>query len=298
MTSPESALAAAAAPAAGPAPPAALASPLKPRLMRIVNAWDETPDVRTLQLQPADDGPPIRWRPGQFGEFSVFGAGEAVFTMANSPSRDAFVECGFRALGKVTFALRNLAVDQIIGFRGPYGNSFPVDDWRGRDLVFVGGGIGTVALRAPIQWALDHREDYGSIVILNGARSVADLCYQHEMPEWAQVPGVRVVRTVDPGGETPEWDGEVGLLPAVFERLDLGPGGRTVVTCGPPVMLHFLFQSLGKLGFEPPDVVTTLENKMKCGLGLCGRCNVGRQYVCVDGPVFTWAQLQTMPKDY
>ena len=276
----------------------ALTSPLRPRLMRIVNAWDETPDVRTLQLAPADDGPPVRWLPGQFGEFSVFGAGEAVFTMANSPTRDAFVECGFRALGKVTWALRDLDVGQVIGYRGPYGNSFPVDSWKGRDLVFIGGGIGTVALRAPLQWVLDHRGDFGEILILNGARTVADLCYQQEMPAWAEVPGVRVVRTVDPGGGTPEWDGAVGLLPAVFEQQGVTPANRTVVTCGPPIMLKFLFQSLEKLGFAPQDVVTTLENKMKCGLGLCGRCNVGRQYVCVDGPVFTWAQLQTLPKDY
>ena len=289
--------------AAGPARAAAgttgpLESPLKPRLMRIVEAWDETPDVRSLRLQPVDDGPPVRWLPGQFGEFSVFGAGEAVFTMANSPTRGEFVECGFRALGKVTWALRDLAVGQVIGYRGPYGNSFPVDSWRGKDLVFIGGGIGTVALRAPLQWVLDHRGDFGEIVVLNGARSVADLCYQQEMPAWAEVPGVRVVRTVDPGGETPEWDGEVGLLPAVFERLGLAPGGRIVVTCGPPIMLHYLFLSLEKLKFPPEDVVTTLENKMKCGLGLCGRCNVGRLFVCVDGPVFTWARLQTLPRDY
>jgi NAD(P)H-flavin reductase len=118
------------------------------------------------------------------------------------------------------------------------------------------------------------------------------------MAEWATVPGVRVVRTVDPGGETPDWDGEVGLLPAVFEKLGASPENRVVVTCGPPVMLHFLFLSLGKLGFAPEQVVTTLENKMKCGLGLCGRCNVGRRYVCVDGPVFTWAELRNLPKDY
>lgn len=273
-------------------------SSMKPRLVRIANAWDETPDVRTLQLVPIDGGPSITWRPGQFGEFSVFGTGEAVFTMANSPTRDDYVECGFRALGKVTFGLRGLAVGQVIGYRGPYGNSFDVDSWKGKDLIFIGGGIGTVALRAPLQYVLDHRADYGEILVLNGARSVSDLCYQREMPEWAAVPGVRVVRAVDPGGETPEWDGEVGLLPNVFEKLAVPPENRILVTCGPPIMLHYLFLSLTKLGFGPEQVVTTLENKMKCGMGLCGRCNVGRHYVCVDGPVFTWAQLQSMPKDY
>jgi NAD(P)H-flavin reductase len=290
------------APLETPRPPANgtahVTSPFKPRLMRIAEAHDETADVRTLRLSPADGDPLPSWRAGQFGEFSVFGTGEAVFTVANSPSRDQFLECSYRAVGKVTHALRNLAPGQIVGFRGPYGNSFDVEGWKGRDIAFVGGGIGTVALRSAIQWVLDHKPDYGDVVILNGARSVSDLCYRSEMPDWAQVRGVRVVRTVDPGGEAPGWDGEVGLLPAVFEKLGLSASGRTVVSCGPPVMLHYLFMALGKLGYQPAHVVTTMENKMKCGLGLCGRCNAGEKFVCVDGPVFTWAQVDAMPKDY
>lgn len=275
-----------------------LQSPFRPRLLRIADAWDETPDVRTLRLTPADDGPSIEWRAGQFGHFSVFGQGEAVFTMANSPTRGRFLECSFRAIGKLTNGLRNLSVGQVIGYRGPYGNWFPTDEWRGRNLVFVGGGIGMVALRAPLQWVLDNRREYGEIIILNGARSVADLCYKTEMPEWATVDGVRVVRTVDPGGETPDWDGHVGLIPTVFEQLNLEAAARIVVTCGPPIMLHYLFLSLDKLGYSPDHIVTTLENKMKCGLGLCGRCNVGHLFVCVDGPVFTRAQIQALPADF
>ena len=191
-----------------------------------------------------------------------------------------------------------LVVGQVVGLRGPYGNRFPVEQWRGRDLVFVGGGIGMAALRAPLQFVLDKRADYGEIVVLNGARSVADLVYKDEMKEWQASDGVRVVRTVDPGGETAEWDGEVGLLPDVFGRLGFKPDGRVVIVCGPPIMLHYMFQALEKDGFAPDQVVTTMENKMKCGLGLCGRCNIGRFLVCRDGPVFTWAQVQTLPKDF
>jgi sulfhydrogenase subunit gamma (sulfur reductase) len=275
-----------------------LVSPFKPRLLRIEDMREETPDVRTIRLKPLDSEPRIEWVPGQFAEFSVFGSGEGVFTLANSPTRSDFIECSFRAIGKVTYGLRDLAVGQLVGFRGPYGNRFPLETWKGRELVFIGGGIGMVALRSALQWALDHRGDFGEIWVINGARTVADLCYKDEMPVWAASPNVRLVRTVDPGGETPDWDGEVGLLPQVFEALKLDPRGRVVVTCGPPVMLHFLFLSLKHLGYSPEQVVTTLENKMKCGLGLCGRCNVGRHFVCVDGPVFTWAQLLEMPKDY
>ena len=272
-----------------------------PHLVRIVAVHDETPDVRTLRLEFLDPeaGRQFRWEAGQFGEFSVFGFGEAVFTLANAPTRPGYIECTTRAIGKLTGALRNLSAGQALGFRGPYGNRFPVEDWRGKHLVFVGGGIGTVALRAPLQYVLDTRQDYGEIVVLNGARSVTDLVYKDEMKKaWEAVEGVRVVRTIDPGGETPEWDGEVGLLPTVFERLALPPDNRVVVVCGPPVMLHFMFLALERMGYSPDQVVTTMENKMKCGLGLCGRCNIGRLFVCKDGPVFTWAQVRAMPRDF
>lgn len=272
-------------------------TPFRPRLFRIASYRDETPDVRTFRLEQADGGGPLRWRPGQFVHVSVFGTGEAVFTLAGSPSRGETVEITVRAVGKVTEALRGLGRGDLVGLRGPYGTAFPVDEWRGSDLAFVGGGIGMAALRAPLQWALDHRDEYGEIVVLNGARTVADLAYKDEMSDWGAAPGTRVVRAVDPGGESPGWDGEVGLVPQVFERLCLGPQGRFVVTCGPPVMLHSMFLALGRMGYAPERVVTTLENKMKCGLGLCGRCNVGRFFVCTDGPVVTWARLRSLPED-
>lgn len=272
----------------------------RPHLMRIVQASEETPDVRTLSLEFCDAKAPPRleWRAGQFGQFSVFGAGECVFTITNPPTRSGHIQCTFRQTGKVTSALRSLSLGQSIGFRGPYGNCFPVEDWRGRDLLFVGGGIGMAALHAPLQLALDRRADYGQILVLNGARTVADMVYKEEMKEWANTEGVKVVRTVDPGGETPDWDGEVGLIPDVFERLNPKPNGSIVITCGPPIMLRFMLVALDKLAFLPEQVVTTLENKMKCAVGQCGRCNVGRFFVCRDGPVVTAAQLKNLPADY
>jgi NAD(P)H-flavin reductase len=275
-------------------------SPLRPELVRIVAARDETRDVRTLALAWVDPGAGarVRWAPGQFAAFSVFGAGEAVFTLANAPGEDGRIECTFRAVGRVTGALRQLSVGDVVGFRGPYGNRFPVERWRGRRLVFVGGGIGMAALRAPLQHVLARRGEFGEIVILNGARTPGDLVYREELARWQAAPGVRVIRAVDPGGETPDWDGEVGLLPDVFARLGLPPEGCVVAVCGPPVMLHAMFRVLGQLGFEPEQVVTTLENKMKCGVGQCGRCNIGRLFVCRDGPVFTWAQVQALPREF
>jgi sulfhydrogenase subunit gamma (sulfur reductase) len=281
-------------------------NPYRPHLLRIADMRDETPDVRTLGLTfvEPDTVPAVpAWTPGQFGEFSVFGEGESVFAISNAPPStgtrpsELRIECTFRAVGKVTHALRRLSQGDTIGFRGPYGNGFPIDSWRGRDLIFVGGGIGMAALRSPLLEALRRRPEFGSIIVLNGARTVADLVYAKEMKEWERIDDVRVVRTVDPGGEGPGWKGQVGVIPEVFKGLGLKPDGRIVVACGPPVMLHFLFIALEALGYSPDQVVTTLENKMKCGIGLCGRCNVGPFYVCTDGPVVTWAQLNRLPKD-
>ena len=268
-----------------------------PRLMRIADARQETADVQTLRLEPVEPDGGLSWRAGQFGLFSVFGAGESAFTIANPPTRADHLQCTFKKLGKVTDALSRLSIGQVVGFRGPYGNGFPVEEWLGRDIVFVGGGIGMAAVAAPLRLVLDWREEFGDVVILNGARTVADLVYVSEMAEWQRTRGVRVVRTVDPGGETPGWDGEVGLIPDVFERLGLAPDGRVVVVCGPPVMLTFMLRALERLGYPPEQVVTTLENRMKCGFGECGRCNVGPFYVCRDGPVITAADLRRLPAD-
>ncbi len=286
----------------------AVPNPYQPNLMRIEGFNDETPDVRTLRLQFTDAGEAgafAGWNPGQFGQFTVFGAGESVFAISNRPWRPTdngaqppTIECTFRVVGKVTTALRAMSEGQVIGFRGPYGNHFPLDDWKGKHISFIGGGIGMAALRSAMLEVIDRKSEFGEVLILNGARSVGDVVYKSEMPEWDAVDGVRVVRTVDPGGERDGWDGEVGLLPNVFEDLGLDPENRIVVACGPPIMLHFLFLSLGKLGYGPDQVVTTLENKMKCGIGHCGRCYVGPFSVCRDGPVVTWRELNALPKDY
>lgn len=270
-----------------------------PHLMRIADVRAETPDVRTLRLEFAEPevASGLAWRAGQFAHFSVFGAGESVFTIANPPTRGGHIECTFKELGKVTSAFGSLSAGQTVGFRGPYGNSFPVEEWQGRDIAFVGGGIGMAAVAAPLRLVLDNRGDFGDVLILNGARTAHDLVYKDELKEWERIDRVRVVRAVDPGGETPGWDGEVGLIPDVFERLGAEPDGRIVVVCGPPIMLRFMLLALDRLGYRPEQIVTTLENKMKCGIGLCGRCNVGRFVVCRDGPVLTAAQLKTLPAD-
>jgi len=272
----------------------------QPHLVTVERVEDETPDTRTLHLTFNDPAiaEAFDFKAGQFGEYSVFGAGECTFCIASSPTRRGYIECSFKTVGKVTRALREVNVGDTIGFRGPYGNGFPVDSWTGRHIVFIAGGIGLAPVRSVIWNVLDLRERFGDVTIVHGARSVGDLVYKSELEEWSARPGVRVVKTVDPGGETPEWQGSVGFVPSVVETARPNARDAVAVVCGPPIMIKYTLPVLERLGFAPGQIYTTLENRMKCGVGKCGRCNIGPVYVCKDGPVFTAAELAQLPPEF
>jgi NAD(P)H-flavin reductase len=169
---------------------------------------------------------------------------------------------------------------------------------RGKKLLFIGGGIGLAPLRSLIWNCLDLRDQFGDIAILYGARSVGDLVYKSELKDWRERPDVKTVYTVDPGGQTPEWDGRVGFVPTVLTEMKPSPEATIVITCGPPIMIKFVLVSLTQLGFPMESVITTLENRMKCGIGKCGRCNVGGKYVCKDGSVFRCSELTQLPQEF
>lgn len=271
-----------------------------PHKMIIEKITEEAPSVKTFRLKFADEktAENFKFRTGQFGEYSVFGVGESTFCIASPGTRQGYIECTFRKAGKVTSALADLEEGDIMGFRGPYGNSFPIEEWEGKNLVFVAGGIALPPMRSVIWNCLDLRDKFKDITILYGARSVDDLVYKYELEEWRNRTDVNLVTTVDPGGETPEWKGEVGFVPNVLEKMAPKAENTIAIVCGPPIMIKFTLPVLQKLGFKDADIFTTLENRMKCGFGKCGRCNVGKMYVCVDGPVFTQAQLADMPNEY
>ena len=272
----------------------------KPHLATIEQIVDETPDVRTFRLVFQDEAVrnSFTFRSGQFAEYSAFGSGESTFCIASSPTRTGHIECCFRAVGKVTEALRRLEVGDSVGVRGPYGNSFPIEDFYGRNLVFVAGGIALPPLRTLIWNALDQRDRFGDITIVYGARTEADLVYKRELKEWQERSDVRLVKTVDPGGNSPEWDGRVGFVPTILEEAAPAAANTIALVCGPPIMIKFTLPVLEKLGFSDAQIYTTLENRMKCGLGKCGRCNVGNVYVCKDGPVFTAGQVKAMSQEF
>jgi sulfhydrogenase subunit gamma (sulfur reductase) len=272
----------------------------KPYLMEIDNIIEETPDVRTFRLKfkNSDDAEKFTFKAGQFGEYSVLGEGESTFCVASPPTRKGYIECTFRKAGRVTYSLANLEIGDTVGFRGPYGNTFPIEEWEGKNLLYIAGGIALPPMRCVIWNTIDLRDKYKDITIVYGARTVADLVYKHELKEWEERSDIKLITTVDPGGQTPEWKGEIGFVPMVLEKLAPSSENTVAVLCGPPVMIKFTMPVLKKLGFKDKDIYTTLENRMKCGFGKCGRCNVGKLFVCKDGPVFSYEEILTLPEEY
>ena len=272
----------------------------QPQLVRIDEIVDETVDTRTLKLTFKDPmlAASFDFKAGQFGEYSVFGSGECTFCIASAPTRKGYLECSFKKVGRVTAAMRELNVGDTMGFRGPYGNSFPLEKMYGKSLVFVAGGIGLAPVRCVIQNALDLRDRFKDVTIICGARSVGDLVYKRELDEWAARKDVKLWQTVDPGGETGGWRGEIGFVPAIVEKARPGAIDAFAVVCGPPIMIKFALPVLNGLGFKDDAIYTTLENRMKCGIGKCGRCNIGPVYVCKDGPVFTAAEIKGLPPEF
>ena len=263
-----------------------------PHIAVIEKIIEETSDTRTFHFSFKDEKlrREFAFESGQFGEFSIFGVGEAPFCISSSPTRCDHLEFAVKRVGRVTSALHRLGAGAEIGFRGPYGNGFSLDYLEGKNLVFNAGGIGLAPLRSLIWNVLDKRDKYRKIDIIYGARSPADLCFTYDLDSWKQDKTVNMVTTVDKGDDS--WTGREGFVPQVLEQLAPSAKEAVAVVCGPPVMIRFTFPVLAKLGFTPGQMITTLEKRMKCGIGKCGRCNIGDIYVCRDGPVFSYAQIR------
>jgi NAD(P)H-flavin reductase len=257
----------------------------------------ETIDVTTFRvtIDGSDGTGKFEYKSGQFAEVSVLGVGEAPISITSSPTRPESIEFSIRRVGELTNALHELEPMDKIGIRGPFGNSFPLEEMEGKDLLIIGGGIGLAPLRSVILNVLDNRARYGKVDIIYGARSPQDLVFTSEYEEWRAVDNTKLHLTVDRGDE--EWKGNVGLVPTFLKEIHPSPENTTSITCGPPIMIKFVIEALHELGFSSEHIITTLERRMKCGVGKCGRCNIGSKYVCLDGPVFTLKQLKEMPSD-
>ena len=270
---------------------------LVPKLGVISEIRAETPDIKTFRVVTPDGKRPFDNMPGQCAMLSIPGVGEAMFSITSSPTNTEFMEFSIKKCGCVTEWLHAMEPGQQITIRGPYGRPFPVDDeFRGHDMLFIAGGIGLAPLRSVINYCRHYRDNYGKIDIVYGSRSMQDLVdYKEIIDEWATDAGVNVHLTID--REQPEWEGHVGFVPNYVKELGFSTD-KIAVLCGPPIMIKFTLAGLEEMGFDKTQVYTTMELRMKCGIGKCGRCNIGAKYVCKDGPVFRCDELDELPDEY
>lgn len=259
---------------------------------------EETYDTKTFSLvfQDRKCQQEFHYKPGQFVELSLLGYGESPISITSSPSQGGYLELCVRRVGRVTEALHKLSENDIVGIRGPFGNGFAFEEMTNKNLLFVGGGLGLAPLRSLINAVLAHRQDFGKVTILYGARTPNDLLFQDELGIWGCADNVEVLVTVDVGSE--EWQGHVGVVTTLFSQTVISAQSAVAVVCGPPIMFRFVIQKLLKIGFTEEAIILTLERLMKCGIGKCGHCNIGPKYVCLDGPVFTYKELKTLPQAF
>lgn len=292
-------------------------NPYLPHFARIVDIIPETGGERAIKTFRAEFIDPeiqenFSFIPGQTIMVSVFGKGESMFAISTSPTRKR-IEFSVMRVGRVTLGLHQLDKNAVVGIRGPFGNGFPVEEWYGKNILLIAGGIGIAPLRSVLHYVMDKRGRFGDITLIYGARTSKDLVYRNELEELLGSDDIDVRLSVDTEEEgwfrlnwdkpeesvfPPETRKFTGFVPMVVLAVKPKAENTIAVTCGPPIMIKFTVQNLERLGFADDQIYTTLENKMKCGIGKCGRCNIGSVYVCKDGPVFRYDEIKKLPPDF
>jgi len=273
-------------------------NPMVPFLGKLKYVRDLGNEIKLLGVELMDGGALAfsEYHPGQFAFVSAFGVGEAPFGIASTPARSGILEFAIQRLGTVTTELHRLGQGDVVGIRGPMGNCFPMHDFAGKNIILLGGGIGGAPLRPVIHTILDNRKDYGHFTILWAARHPSLLIFTDEYEEWRSSPDCELHLTVDHPDQT--WDHNVGLITELLAKVAPSPHNAVTITCGPPVMIYYVNQVLNKLGFQPEQNFVTLEARMHCGIGKCGRCNLGDKLICVDGPVFKMTEVGQFLESY
>ena len=273
--------------------------PEQARIERIVIETDDR-NIKSFDLAivDTDKAKSFQFVPGQFAELSITGKGEAPFGIASSPSEQGMLKFSINKAGLFTTALHNMEEGALVGIRGPLGNYYPVKELEGKNVVIVSGGFAFTTLRSLIIYLLqdDIRPKYKDITVIYGARRPGMLLYREELEAWAKRSDIKLHVTVDAAADG--WSGLVGFVPAITKEVAPSADNAAALVCGPPVMIKYTIPVLKELGFSPEEIILSLEMRMKCGIGMCGRCNIGGKYVCKDGPVFTLAQLNEMPDEY
>jgi NAD(P)H-flavin reductase len=278
--------------------------PMPVKIDKIIDEVD-THDIKTFRFTflNKEDEQKFKYMPGQFAELSIYGKGESPIGIASSPTQPGYVEftvsrAGAIVPGLVTAALHDLDEGAQIGLRGPLGKSWPIEFLEKKNVVVVGGGFAFSTLRSLINYMLykDNRKRFGDITVVFGARNPGLLLYKDELAEWEKRDDIKMIITVDKGDAN--WKGREGFVPAICKDTAPSPKNAVAVICGPPAMIKFTLPVFFDLGFSKENILTSLEMRMKCGIGKCGRCNVGYKYVCSDGPVFSLAELEELPRDF
>ena len=277
-----------------------LYQPMPMRIERVINETDDL-SLKSFELSFEDKNDQETffkaYNPGQFAQLSIFGKGEAPIGIASAAWEGAFVRFTVQKVGSFSRAIHTMQPGDPIGMRGPLGNGFPLEDWKGKNLVVIGGGCAfstLYALTKHITYTA-HRKAYGRIVVIYGARSSGLCLYKADINSWYDRSDMEVHQAIDIAEEG--WQYHIGYVPAVVKEVAPSPKGAVAIVCGPPVMTKFTLPVLVDLGFSPDTIFTSLEKRMKCGVGKCGRCNIGPKYVCKDGPVFSLAELNVLPPD-
>ncbi len=276
-------------------------NPYLPMPMKIRDIRVESEDgmLKTFDLEfvNKEDKEAFSFLPGQFCEVSVLGKGESPFGIASSPTEQDYVRFTVNRAGLVTNTMHQLEVGDPIGMRGPLGNWYPLENFKGSNLVIVSGGFAFTTLRSVIRYLIDgHRSDFKDVTVIYGARTPGMLLYKSELEECGKRDDFSIYLTVDT--EANGWEGLVGFVPTVTEKIAPSPDNALLIMCGPPAMIRYTLPVVTKLGFGNDRIYTSLERRMKCGIGKCGRCNIGPYYVCKDGPVFALAELEGLPQEF
>lgn len=274
-------------------------NPMLPYLGKLVQVKDLANDIKMFSVALLNGASEAfrDYQPGQFAFLSAWGVGEAPFGIASIPQRSQTLDFAVNRLGAVTNELHELAPGDLVGVRGPLGNCFPMDSFMGKNLIVIGGGIGGAPLRPVIQTVLERRADFGHLSILWAARHPSLLVFTDEYDEWRQAPSTDLYLTVDQPDD--HWTYNVGLITDLLKRVAPSPSNAVSIICGPPIMIHFVNKMLVEdLGFSPAQNYVTLEARMHCGIGKCGRCNLGEKLICVDGPVFTMQEVASLMESF
>lgn len=272
--------------------------PLKAEILSITQETTSPDlDIKTYKLK-FEDGYKMDFMPGQFIELSIPGTGEAPFGFASNPLEKDFIELSIKRTGLLTDAIHALKPGNKVWIRGPFGNTFPIEQMEGNDLIYIAGGLGLAPLRPLITYVFDdsNRDKFGKIQMLIAARSSKDFIYFDQLNQWRKLKDTEVTLTIDRPEEG--WNEKVGFPHILAGDMKFDLEKTVAVLCGPPIMIKFVSQKLMEMGLPKSKIITTLEMRMTCGVGKCGKCNIGHKYVCIDGPVFSLEELDGMPNEY